>query len=404
MDSPYWGICDDGTRTLMVQDAWTYANQIGQHETTGKAMESWVANAQYNDNAVNAIFERATKTNRDNYLAGYGQKLAEAIDSDNDEAANTCLAALMEADATDAEIRKGLRDYYKPLYQQAFEDGDDDRMEDIKVRLIEMGVGFKASDFKGWVPGVLDEDEELNTKWLNSGNPETPEVTRSMPGMAEMPAPVLQTQSNISTAPEYLNYLMNLDEEGTLDQVSMEDFFSQVNSMTDGSPWAILTDAVGEYVDSVDPNLETSVAEMMDWLYDNGYTEDDIMQHKEPRAGGLPRSREKKVVSEGKGVRRGEAAMDPETIDSLQEGLNHMIQLGAGNYTDLSPEPPQDQEYDAEMAAGSGEPDDALSMQYSEIPASWLPKWDNKTKRYIWDDDVPEWVKQYTEERLKNGN
>ena len=166
MESPYWQISDDPTRAKMVSDAWTYANQIGQHEVVGKKLESWVLEASTNGNAVQTIVSRTADSNRKDYVASYGKELAESLENDDGETFETCLAALEEAGATNAEIRSSLRNHFKQRYQEAYLAGDEGRMFDIEDLLLSAGVGFKAKDFESWIPS--DEEEEFeNAQWLN---------------------------------------------------------------------------------------------------------------------------------------------------------------------------------------------------------------------------------------------
>jgi len=165
MESPFWAICDDPTRAKMVEDAWTYANQIGQHDVTGKKLESWVLDATTSGDVVTSIVSRTADSNRKDYISGFGTALAIALDEDNGEDYGISLAALDRAEATNVEIRNSLRTYFKPLYQNAYLNGDTDTMDEIKEKLIDLDIGFKAKDFTGWVPDT--EEEETDTSWLN---------------------------------------------------------------------------------------------------------------------------------------------------------------------------------------------------------------------------------------------
>ena len=171
MESPVWQICDDDTRAMMIADAWTYSNQIARHnlDSNGKK-DSWVANAEYNGNFVDTVIDRAADTNRSDYIKGYGQTMAEAIDSEDTEMYELSLAAIESADAKESEIRSSLRDYFKPKYQQAFEEGDEDTMEEIEDKLLDVEVGFKKDDFSSWIPSdekdEKDEEKENRNRWL----------------------------------------------------------------------------------------------------------------------------------------------------------------------------------------------------------------------------------------------
>ena len=165
MESEYWQICDDPTRAKMVSEAWTYANQLAQHELTGRKLDGWVLESGTAGNVVQNIVSRAADDNKKAYIAGYGQGLAEALDADNNEDFELCLTALEDADATPAEIRTHLRNYFKPRYQSAYMAGDEDTMYDIQEKLLLAGVGFKPKDFNSWTPGEPDE-EEFDTSWL----------------------------------------------------------------------------------------------------------------------------------------------------------------------------------------------------------------------------------------------
>ena len=169
MESPVWQICDDNTRAMMITDAWSYANQIGRHNVDSRIKkDSWVANAEHNGNFVDVAIERAADSNRKEYIKGYGQTMAEALDSNDSEMFDLSVTALEEAGATESEIRGSLRDYFKPLYQVAFEEHDDNTMELIEEKLLDAGVGFKGKDFAGWIPSEADEIE-IDQRWLNMG-------------------------------------------------------------------------------------------------------------------------------------------------------------------------------------------------------------------------------------------
>ena len=168
MESPYWQVCDDATRASMVKDAWTYANQIGQNAVTGRQPDKWIMAAQKNGSVVDSILSRAADSNRSSYITGYGQALAEAIDNDDREDIGTAMAALSGAEASYAEIREPLRSYFKPLYQAAYSRGDTAEMQDIRIKLIEAGVGFKSKDFNSWIPGLAEEEEFEGSDWLTN--------------------------------------------------------------------------------------------------------------------------------------------------------------------------------------------------------------------------------------------
>jgi hypothetical protein len=177
MESPVWQICDDDTRALMITDAWNYANQIGRHNVDNRIKkDSWVANAEHNGNFVDTVIDRAAESNRSDYIKGYGQTLAEALDNKDSEMYQLSFAAMENADATEAEIRGPLRDYFKPLYQQAFEANDQDAMDEIMEKLLDADVGFKEKDIRAWVPSEVEQDEEKpdNSRWLNIKNYNTP--------------------------------------------------------------------------------------------------------------------------------------------------------------------------------------------------------------------------------------
>ena len=114
---------------------------------------------------------RAADANRKDYIDGYGQTMAEALDAGDTEMYELSLAALENADAKESEIRASLRDYFKPKYQEAFENGDEDTMEEIEWKLDSADVGFKEKDYKSWVPSEDEEEDEETElhirRWLN---------------------------------------------------------------------------------------------------------------------------------------------------------------------------------------------------------------------------------------------
>lgn len=178
MESPLWQICDDDTRAAMISDAWTYANAIAKSNLQGGKVDSWIMNASTNGNVVDAIFDRAAEKNQKNYISGYGQAFAEAIDNDDVEAMETSLQALEDAGATDTQIKGSIRDYFKPLYQAAFMRGDRTTMTEIEDKVVEFtaGLGKKGhlsyEDISTWVPGAEEEEEDKEENWYSWLNTE----------------------------------------------------------------------------------------------------------------------------------------------------------------------------------------------------------------------------------------
>ena len=180
MEYPLWQTCDDETRANMIGDAWTYANALAKYNLQGGKVDSWIMNASANGSVVKDIYNRAADKNRANYISGYGQALAEAIDNDDEEAMGVSMQALEDAGATETQIKGAIRDYFKPLYQRAFMNGDEDTMEDIEEKVVDATSDFAKKNrltseiISTWVPGADEEEDEEETEsaysWLNLQN------------------------------------------------------------------------------------------------------------------------------------------------------------------------------------------------------------------------------------------
>ena len=163
---------DNATKAIMLKDVKTYATQSAKYhiDDSFKAQE-WVINSMKNGDAVSAIVKNAKEENRLEYIAYTSTKLAEALDAENTEAVEMLMEALEEAHCEDnlSKVRESITNYFKPKYQKA----DDEEREDIEEMLMDLDVGYRASDIHKWVKSKDDEEEEDekeeydDSRWLN---------------------------------------------------------------------------------------------------------------------------------------------------------------------------------------------------------------------------------------------
>ena len=185
----------------------------------------------------------------------------------------------------------------------------------------------------------------------------------------------------------YIDYLMDLDDEGTLDVISMSDFFDAINELTNDRPWSVLSDDVERYVDYYDFWLRTSVADMMDYLYKNGKTEDDILKKLKKRLAPL-RSRQKRYADAGKGVEKGQKFQDG--AEEMAESLNYLESVADGTNLDSSSVEDAAPQQDGPRQTFNG---DLSSVE--SYDKSWLPYYEyGHPNKPIWDDDAPDEAKK----------
>lgn len=171
---------DDETRASMVADVYSYANKIAKYHIDNRVSlndsnHTWIEDAYRNNNAVDEIVKSTVAKNRTAYIKQYSTSLAKALDANNQDDLFISMEYLKKSDATDAEIRTYVSNYFRPLYKSAYRDGDETTLNEITDKLYDLDIGYTDKQhFKKWRKSVDDgedeDEEELDTSWLNRNN------------------------------------------------------------------------------------------------------------------------------------------------------------------------------------------------------------------------------------------
>jgi hypothetical protein len=164
VSSPEYKAYGDDARVKMINDAVTYCTQIAKAEISPDAnVEKWVREAQKSGNVMASLVKRCEDKAVEEYQTDHKDNLIKAIDGDDMDTAYADILALQESKAAqnpgrskkqiNGDIRTSLTSHYKPIYQEAVENGDEDTAFEIQLQLMNLGIGYTASTFTNWRKG-----------------------------------------------------------------------------------------------------------------------------------------------------------------------------------------------------------------------------------------------------------
>ena len=175
MNAPEYALADDDTRAEMIKDIWTYTNQISNHNINAdQKVAAWIDKAQKEGNIVGTVIDRAIKRNKDDQASWYTDALKDSFGANNLEDAQTSIAGLRRVGKSNSSIKTTVTNYYKPLYQEAYRNGDGNAMFEIESMLdaLDEEIKWKYSDWLKNADAVEEpeEEQERQTEWLNKNN------------------------------------------------------------------------------------------------------------------------------------------------------------------------------------------------------------------------------------------
>lgn len=181
IENPLYANASDDSRAAMFDMADQYATQVAKYMTNSKyKMDSWAESAYNNGNASDVIINKVAVKNKQYYVEGQTTSFAEALLTGNESDIAKYADELTEAHASASTVRKQLTAYFKPLYKQAYQQGDETTMETIEYILGHINTYVKLDksitkytkkkDFDKWITSndtVSDEEDEDENNWLN---------------------------------------------------------------------------------------------------------------------------------------------------------------------------------------------------------------------------------------------
>lgn len=185
--NPLYELASDDSKAAMFNLADTYATQVAKYMTDNRYKfpntYTWVENAYRSGNADDAIINKIAADNKTYYTSSQAKAFAEALYTNNGNDIKKYAEELSETHADASTVRKQLTAYFKPLYKEAYEQGDKTTMEQIEDILEDINDYVtldksitkytKKKDFDKWIDSgntVSDEEDEDETNWLDMGN------------------------------------------------------------------------------------------------------------------------------------------------------------------------------------------------------------------------------------------
>ena len=112
--------------------------------------DGWTKGALTADNVIDYIFEKEEESARNASNDSHRESLYTAIKAGDIEAAKVDIELLHQGGVEDSSIKNSITRKYKPLYKEAFDNGDYDEMVSITNILRGLGLGYENYDFTKW--------------------------------------------------------------------------------------------------------------------------------------------------------------------------------------------------------------------------------------------------------------
>lgn len=167
-----------GVQAKLIESVYRYANAVAAKEVfPDKKYDTWTLdaiNADNKGNLIDYIFSKEEDSARNKSNSTHREKLYLAIEQNNKEAAMVDIDMLHEGGVEDKNIRSSVTKKIKPLYQEAFKEGDYEEMERIRDFLVGLDIGYKPDTITSWATKGIDSDamdeatEEYKPEYLKA--------------------------------------------------------------------------------------------------------------------------------------------------------------------------------------------------------------------------------------------
>ena len=141
-------------QVVLVKDVWSYANYVGKKEQFDEANPSakWMETARTNGNVIDTIFEMEETKAKKADTSAHKDDLFKSIEEENADGIATHIEGMKRGGRTNSSIKSTLTSRYKPLYQQAVIDNDQDTMRAIRYGLLYADLGDDS-----YLPDTIDK-------------------------------------------------------------------------------------------------------------------------------------------------------------------------------------------------------------------------------------------------------
>ena len=113
--------------------------------------DGWTKGALNANNVVDYIFEKEEESAKSEFITEHKKSLKLSITQDNVNAAGVDIDSLRTAGVEDSTIKTYVTKEIKPLYKKAYQEGDVQEVERLKVFLRNLDIGYEEAEFKKWV-------------------------------------------------------------------------------------------------------------------------------------------------------------------------------------------------------------------------------------------------------------
>ena len=161
INNPLYLSASEDSKAEMWDLADSYATQIAKHNLDSRyKVKPWAEEALKKGNADEAIIKQVADANKSYYVKDKATTFAEALFSGNNDDIKLYAQELREAEADPSDVRKKLTEYFKPLYKQAYEDGDSTTIKQIETILTNVNrylqfekpvTKYTQRDFNQWI-------------------------------------------------------------------------------------------------------------------------------------------------------------------------------------------------------------------------------------------------------------
>ena len=149
--SPEYAALPTAQQVEAVKDVYDYATSIGKKTLApAYSVDNWIRDAERANQPVQAILSRREADEEQAIIGGAYNGLADAVLGGDAEVCMDMLELLRETGKSNGSIKSALASRLESVYQAAYDTGDTDEMLAIEDGLLDLGIGFKQSDFDEW--------------------------------------------------------------------------------------------------------------------------------------------------------------------------------------------------------------------------------------------------------------
>lgn len=151
VDTPAFAALPTKQQVGAVQDVYEYATSLCKREIApAYELNDWMYEASRSEQPVKAILQRREELEAKEARTGAYDTLGDAVLNGDAEEALTALAFLQEAGVKKNSIKEAVASRVDQQYKELIDAGELGDAGDLAGFLLDLGIGFKQSDFDKW--------------------------------------------------------------------------------------------------------------------------------------------------------------------------------------------------------------------------------------------------------------